>query len=83
MNIILESKPLIITAIKKKTQAKMLKDLILGDIIKLSVEAKRVGSNRGTYATYIQVENIANGETTEFSFNQISILYNAFELAEC
>lgn len=78
--IVLKSEILKITKIKKKTKAIMLKDLVVGDKIQLSVDASPVGGNRGTYATYIKVENISNKESTYFSFNQISTLYNAFEL---
>lgn len=78
--IVLKSEILKITKIKKKTKAVVLKDLIVGDEIQLSVDASPVGGNRGTYATYIKVENISNKESTYFSFNQISTLYNAFEL---
>lgn len=80
--IILKSEILIIKEIKAKTSAKMLKNLKVGDEIQLSVNASPVGGNRGTYASYITVENVGNGERTNFSFNQIGILYRAFELEE-
>ena len=78
----LKSEVLIITAIKRKTKAKMLESLKIGDKICLTVDASPVGSNRGTYASYIEVKNLQDGERTFFSFNQISTLYNAFELSE-
>lgn len=68
-SIILKSEILIIKEIKAKTSAKMLKNLKVGDEIQLSVNASPVGGNRGTYASYITVENIWNGERTKFSFN--------------
>ena len=79
MDIILKSDILTITKIKKKSYAKMLKDLVVGDKIQLRVSAKPVGGNRGTYASYIQVVNIKTEEKNEFSFNQIAILYDTFE----
>lgn len=82
MDILLKSKPIKITAIKRKTQAKMLCNLVVGDIIQLSIKASRAGSNKGTYASYITVEHLKTGDKTGFSFNQISTLYNAFELEE-
>jgi hypothetical protein len=78
--IILKSEILTIVKIKKKTKAKMLEKLVVGDKIQLSVDASPVGGNRGTYASYITVENVETKERTCFSFNQISTLYNAFEL---
>ena len=79
MEIILRSDILTITKIKKKSSAKMLKDLAVGDKIQLRVSAKPVGGNRGTYASYIQVVNIKTEEINKLSFNQISIVYNTFE----
>ena len=79
MDIILKSDILTITKIKKKSYAKMLKDLVVGDKIQLRVSAKPVGGNRGTYASYIQVVNIKTEEKNKFSFNQITILYDTFE----
>ena len=80
MEIILKSDILTVTKIKKKSYAKMLKNLVVGDKIQLRVSAKPVGRNRGTYASYIQVVNVKTEEINEFSFNQISILYDTFEL---
>lgn len=80
--IILESKVVIITKINRKTKAKMFENLNIGDKIKFSVPLKRAGRNRGTYATYIKVENINTGETTNSSFNQLPIILDAFEFSE-
>lgn len=82
MDILLKSKPIKITSIKRKTQAKMLCNLVVGDIIQLSIKASRAGSNKGTYASHVTVEHLKTGDKTGFSFNQISTLYNAFELEE-
>lgn len=47
MNIILESKKLLVLDIKRKTKAKMFRDVKVGDILQLSVPIEYVGSNRG------------------------------------
>jgi hypothetical protein len=83
MEIILKSKLLKVTKIKKKSSAKMLKGLKVDDVIQLSVDASPVGRNRGTYASYIRVENVKTKEANHFSFNQIDILERNFELEEC
>lgn len=64
----------------KPTQAKMLKNIEVGDILIFEVELKPAGSNRGTYATYITIINNRTGEETDKSFNQLDILYRAFKL---
>ena len=79
MKIILMSETLTISKVKYKTKAKMLEHLKVGDKIKLSVDASPVGSNRGTYAAYIEIKNIKTGETTQQSFNQIGVLYRTFD----
>ena len=45
------------TEIHKKSQSPAFKDLNNVDVIEFSVEIKRVGRNRGTYATYIRCFN--------------------------
>lgn len=81
MTIILKSEILTITQIKRKTKAKMLEHLKVGDKIQLSIDASPAGRNRGTYASYLKITNLENDEKTYLSFNQICVLYNAFELA--
>ena len=72
-----------ITSVKKKTKAHMLESLSVGDVIQLSIEAARVGMNRGrTYSPYIEIKNIKTGEITHKSFNEIGILYRTFDLEE-
>lgn len=80
MIIELKSDILEITNIKKKTQATMLKDCVVGDKIQLSIDASPVGGNRGTYASYITVKRLRDGKTRSYSFNQINVLYRAFDL---
>jgi len=79
--IILKSDILTITKINRKTKAKMFENLSIGDKVVFSVPIKQAGSNRGTYATYIKVENINTGEITHSSFNQIVSILDAFEFA--
>lgn len=79
MNVILKSEVLIIKDIKKKTKAKNLESLKVGDRIQLSVDASPVGRNKGTYATYIKIEDLQTGKCNYKSFNQIGDLYRTFE----
>lgn len=78
-DIVLTSDTLEVIEIKKKTKAEMFKSLKVGDKILLSIPVKTAGSNRGTYASYIKVENLQNGECTYKSFNQIVDILNLFE----
>ncbi|MCY8549455.1 hypothetical protein MOD25_05995 [Bacillus haynesii] len=79
MNIFLKSEVLEVEKIITKTNAKMFKDLKIGDKIMLSIPVKKAGSNRGTYASYITIENLQNGERAYKSFNQIEDMLNKFE----
>lgn len=67
-----------ITGIKRKTKAKMFRNLNIGDKIKFSVPLEYAGCNRGTYATYITVTNLQTGEKTQSSFNQLPKILDAF-----
>lgn len=79
MNVILKSEVLIIKEIKKKTKAKNLESLKVGDRIQLSIDASPVGRNKGTYAAYIKIEDLQTGKCNYKSFNQIGDLYKTFE----
>lgn len=80
MNIILESKKLLVLDIKRKTKAKMFRDVKVGDILQLSVPIEYVGSNRGrSYAVDIKVKNLNSGQVAYKTFNQITSLLNCFE----
>lgn len=52
----------------------------MGDKIKLTIDASPVGRSGGTYASYIKITNLQNGEFTHKSFNCIGDLYNVVEL---
>jgi len=79
MDITLKSEELKISKIVTKTKAKMFVNLKVGDSIKLSIAVQYAGSNKGTYASYIRVDNLKNGEVTYKSFNQINMILNCFE----
>jgi len=79
VNVILKSEILTIKQIKKKTKAKNLECLKVGDSIQLSVDASPVGRNKGTYAAYIKIEDLQTGKCNYKSFNQIGDLYRTFE----
>jgi len=59
----------------------MIGDLKIGDKIQLTIDASPVGGHGGTYASYIKITNLKNGEFTHKSFNRIGDLYNVVELA--
>ncbi|MGG3986988.1 hypothetical protein [Bacillus smithii] len=80
MNIIMRNPILEVTEVKKKTKAKMFKNLKVGSKIMLSIPVKYAGKNsRGTYASDIGVENIETGEVTYKSFNETVPLLDLFE----
>lgn len=68
--------------IKKRTQAKVFKNVEPGDIVQFSIGIERAGSNSGTYASYITFENLTKKETARKSFNEMPKLIENFELAE-
>jgi membrane protease subunit (stomatin/prohibitin family) len=80
--IVLDSGVITVKAINKKTQAKMFKDLKVGDQIYFSVPIEAAGRNRSTYATYITVINMKTLEKTESSFNQLPTILKAFEFEQ-
>ena len=57
----------------------MFKDLKRGDIIEFSIPITHAGTNKGTFASYIKIENLGNGECSYKSFNQIIMILNCFE----
>ena len=77
--IILKSFIQTVTKINRKTKAKLFKDLKIGDKVEFSVPIKRAGSNRSTYATYIEIKNIETNEYTYSSFNQLPKILDTFE----
>ena len=70
------------TSIERKTKAKMFENLKVGDKVLFSVPIKYAGSNRGTYATYIEIQNINTREKTQSSFNQLPTILKAFTFTE-
>jgi len=76
----LKSEIIIVRKIKRKSSARMFKDLKVNDIIVFSVPIETAGRNRSTYATYITITNIRTCECTTSSFNQLPKILEAFEL---
>ncbi|WP_250482641.1 hypothetical protein, partial [Caballeronia sp. GACF5] len=74
-NILLKSELLTVTKIKSPTSAKLFKNLEVGDVIHMSIEVEYLGTNRGQpYAPYIKITNYFSGETTNKSFNELSLI---------
>lgn len=82
MNITLSSEKYQVIGIKKKSTADMFCNLKLGSLIKFEVEIKNIKEKHGR-ATYMKITNLNTKESTTKSFNQISKILEAFELAEC
>jgi hypothetical protein len=80
-NILMISSIYTITNIKRKTNAKMFKNLKIGDKIEFFVPIKPAdGGYRGTYAMYIAIRNISTSEVALNSFNQLPKILESFEL---
>lgn len=75
----MKSDEITVKKILRKTQARMFKDLKVGDKIQFSVPIEAAGRNRSTYATYIKATNLGTNETTCSSFNQLPTVLKAFE----
>jgi len=83
VEIVLKSNTLIVEEIKRKTSAKMFKDIEVGDRISLSVDVDYAGSNRGmTYATYIKCTSLSKKDVAYKSFNEMPRFLNMFKLKE-
>lgn len=80
--ILMTSKPMVITGIKKKTKAQFFCALEVGDVLEFSVPIKNPGHGRTLYATYITVSNMKTGMKTQASFTQLSSLLECFEVTE-
>ena len=82
--IIMKSKKIKVTEIKRKTKAQMFKNLKENDLIIFELSLKRSGRSydTGTYASYIKITNLSTNESTYKSSNELSNILNAFELEE-
>ena len=79
--IVLKSNTLIVEGIKRKTSAKMFKDIEVGDKLSLSVDVDYAGSNRRiTYATYIKCTNLSKNDVAYKLFNEMPRFINMFKL---
>lgn len=83
MSILMQSSVYEVVKIKKRSGAKMFKDLQVGNTIRFSVPVAYAGSNRGrTYTTGIKVECLETGAVTYKTFNQLPPVLENFELVE-
>ena len=80
--ILLKSNILEVSQIIKNTKATMFESLEVGSRIQLSIKVKAAGSNKGTYASYIKIENLDSGEYTHKSFNEIEKILKCFDFKE-
>ena len=72
-----------VTAIHKNSSSPAFKNLKVGDLIYFSIPVAPAGTGgRGTYASYIQCENLKTNEISKLSFNQISRVLDNFEWEE-
>lgn len=70
-------------AINKKTKARVFANIKVGSLVKFSVPIEAVGYNRGrTYAVAIECMNVATGECTTFTFNEIERVLKCFEFEQ-
>lgn len=68
--------------VKKKTKAKMFKNVQVGDIIEFTLPLRAVGrgDSGGTYASFVDCVNTRTNEKAQFSLNQFGLfLYQCFE----
>ena len=84
LEIVLKSNVLIVEGIKRKTSAKMFKNIEIGDKLRLSADVDYAGSNGGgsTYATYIKCDNLSKNDVAYKSFNEMPRFLNMFKLKE-
>lgn len=69
----------IVSEIKAKTTARLLKDVKVGDVLEFSLPLRSTGHGRAAYVPMIRVTNLHTEETTTFSLNELSkILDRAF-----
>lgn len=82
--ILLESEVFEIKSIKKQTQAKIFKDMIVGDKVQFSIEIKESGfSISGSRrASYIRCTNLNTYQSVYKSFNELPKIIKCFELVK-
>ena len=79
---VLKSDVLRVVEVLKKSKAKMIENLQVGDKIQMTIDASPRGRGRSLYASYITITNLQTNEQTNLSFNQMSLLYNVVVLTE-
>lgn len=78
--IVLKSESMMLSKIISKSDAKMFKDLCVGDIIVFSTTIRNVGSSRGrSYAIFMDAKNVKTDEVIKKSFNEMSNILRKFE----
>lgn len=83
-DIVLKSEPLMLCNIISKSDAKMFKDLRIGDILIFNTTIKNVGSSRGRfYAIFMYAKNVKTNETVKKSFNEMANILKKFEFKIC
>lgn len=79
----LSSKKYIITAIKRKTQAEILKSFKVGDVIIFTIELYNPGrGGNGLYATQYTIKNITQDTIKVDVLSSVERLFTIFELEE-
>lgn len=72
------SKEIVVKEIKAKTQAKMFKNVKVGDRLRFCLRLGQIARHSGLHATYIYVYNLTRHEYTRSSMN---MLVNTIERA--
>lgn len=80
MEIMMTSERYRVMEIKKKTNAKMFKNIQLGDVITFKTPVKRAGGFRGTNATWITTTLERTNETAFKTFNELPEILKNFTL---
>lgn len=80
MEIMMTSERYRVMEIKKKTNAKMFKNIQLGDVITFKTPVKHAGGYGGTYATGIITTLERTNETAVKTFNELPKILKNFTL---
>lgn len=80
MDIMMISERYRVMKIKKKTAAKMFKNVQVGDVLTFRTPIRRAGGNGGTYATGITTTLERTKESTVKTFNELPTILQNFIL---
>lgn len=82
-SVILRSRRLVITDIRKKTTARLFTDLKVGDNFRFTVQLKNTtGASSGLYALSVRVSNLTTGDSKVFSQNEVLKYLDCFGYQE-